>query len=179
MLMNKPIRIAVTGPESTGKSTLTEYLAAKFGGVSVPEYAREYLENLGREYNFDDILKIAQHQMLNEDKAAMENKLVFCDTELLVTKIWCDDKFGQCHPWILDELNKRKYDLVLLCNIDLPWEPDPQREDPHRREHLMTLYNEQIVAYYDKIAEVVGKGEDRLIFARKIVVELLRNKSCL
>ncbi|HBG71339.1 MAG: hypothetical protein A2W93_01515 [Bacteroidetes bacterium GWF2_43_63] len=177
--MHDAIRIAVTGPESTGKSTLAEYLAAKFGGVSVPEYAREYLEKLGREYNFDDILKIAQQQILNEDNAAIENKLVFCDTELLVTKIWCDDKFGHCHSWIIDELNKRKYDLVLLCNIDLPWEPDPQREDPHRREHLMTLYQEQVVEYYGNVAEVIGEGEDRLQFASKIVEELLRNKSCL
>lgn len=169
MLKSDSIRIAITGPESTGKSTLTEYLASRFGGICVPEYAREYIDQLSREYNYDDILNIAQNQTKLEDKAAGESKLVFCDTELLVTKIWCDDKFGKCHDWILSEMKKRKYDLVLLCNTDLPWEPDPQREDPDRREYLMDLYAEQIKLFYSNVEVISGIGEERLQIAAAAV----------
>lgn len=175
--MNKNIKIAVTGPESTGKTTLTEYLAEHFGGVAVPEFARAYLENLGRAYNYDDILHIAQQQMLSEDQTAMENEIVFCDTELLVTKIWCDDKFGRCHLWITEELQKRNYDLVLLCNTDMPWEADPQREDPDRREYLMDLYRKQVVNYYNNVVEISGDGDERLNLACSIVSEFLKSNS--
>ncbi len=175
--MHKNIRIAITGPESTGKTTLTEYLAAHFSGVAIPEFARIYLENLGRAYNYDDILHIAQQQILSEDRAAIESEIVFCDTELLVTKIWCDDKFGRCHSWITEELEERNYDLVLLCNTDMPWEPDPQREDPDRREYLMDLYRKQIVNYYDNVIEICGDGEDRLNLACSVVSEFLKSNS--
>ncbi len=171
--MHKNIRIAITGPESTGKTTLTEYLAAHFSGVAIPEFARIYLENLGRAYNYDDILHIAQQQILSEDRAVIESEIVFCDTELLVTKIWCDDKFGRCHSWITEELEERNYDLVLLCNTDMPWEPDPQREDPDRREYLMDLYRKQIVNYYDNVVEISGDGDDRLNLACSVVSEFL------
>lgn len=177
--MHKNMRIAITGPESTGKTTLTEYLSAHFGGVAVSEFAREYLENIGRSYNYDDILHIAQQQILSEDRASMKSKIVFCDTELLVTKIWCDDKFGRCHSWIIEELQKRDYDLVLLCNTDMPWEPDPQREDPDRRDYLMGLYRNQVANYYVNVVEISGDGDERLKMAWSVVSEFLKTKSCL
>ncbi|KAF5037346.1 AAA domain protein [anaerobic digester metagenome] len=177
--MHKNIRIAITGPESTGKTTLTEYLAARFGGFAVPEFARAYLENTGRPYNYNDILHIAQQQILSEDQAAKTNEMVFCDTELLVTKIWCDDKFGRCHSWIIEELQQRDYDLVLLCNTDMPWEPDPQREDPDRREYLMNLYRNQVVTYYKNVVEISHDGDERLKMACSAVEEFLKSKSCL
>ena len=177
--MRKVIRIAITGPESTGKTTLTEYLAVHFGGVAVLEFARMYLEKLGRSYNYDDILYIAQQQIMSEDRAAMKGKIVFCDTELLVTKIWCDDKFGRCHCWITDELQNRNYDIVLLCNTDMPWEPDPQREDPDRREYLMDLYRNQVTNYYHNVIEISGVGNNRLNMACSIVSEYLKTNSCI
>ncbi|MPL99166.1 hypothetical protein SDC9_45382 [bioreactor metagenome] len=177
MLKSDSIRIAITGPESTGKSTLTEYLAGRFGGVFVPEYAREYIDQLSRDYCYEDILKIAQTQMQLEDAAAENSNIVFCDTELLVTKIWCDDKFGKCHDWILEELKKKKYGLVLLCNTDLPWEPDPQREDPDRREYLMGLYAEQTKLFYSNIIVVTGIGEERLQMAYDAVNKMIKQYS--
>ena len=172
--MRKAIKIAVTGPESTGKTTIAEYLAEKTGGVAVPEFAREYLDKINRPYVYDDILHIAQEQMRNEDIAAEKNGIVFCDTELLVIFFCFDDKFGQCHKWILDELKNRSYNLVLLCNIDIPWEPDPQREDPHRREYLFDLYRKQIGLYYNNVVEITGDGSSRLNNAFEIVTEFLK-----
>ena len=137
-------RIAITGPESTGKSQLAKQLADHYGTVWVPEFARDYIDSLGRPYQERDILTIAQGQLDRErDLGQQANKYLFCDTELLVTKIWSDVAYKRCEPWILENLANQTYDLYLLCQIDTPWEDDPQREHPHLREHLFNIH------YYD------------------------------
>jgi len=96
-------RIAITGPESTGKSCLCLQLAKHFNTYCVEEYARKYIDDLKRPYNLDDIIKIAKCQLSNENKLAEKaNELLFCDTELIVTKIWSEHKFSVCLQWILD-----------------------------------------------------------------------------
>ena len=134
-------RIAITGPESTGKSRLAEELAKHYNSVWVPEYAREYLKNINREYNYDDVLQIAKGQIERENKQAEKaNNILFCDTDFTVTKIWCDFKYKQCHDWINEQFLAHQYDLYLLCSTDLPWEPDSLRENPNEREELFQIY---------------------------------------
>jgi NadR type nicotinamide-nucleotide adenylyltransferase len=138
-------RIAITGPESTGKSSLAESLARHFRTTWVPEFARIYIDHLDREYTYDDILFIAKSQLESETVAAgLAKEILICDTDLIVTKIWCEYKYGKCHPWILDQLNKNHYDLYLLLNIDLPWQPDPQREHPAHRKEIFELYLKEL-----------------------------------
>ncbi len=138
-------RIAIIGPESTGKSTLSEDLAKRFGTFWVPEYAREYLENLGRPYQEADLLEIAKGQKFLEDKLTREAKdYLFCDTTLVVVKVWSEHKYGRCHPWILEHLSAMQYDFFLLTDIDLPWEQDPLREHPHMREHFFEVYRQYL-----------------------------------
>jgi len=112
--MHKPLlkRIAIIGPESTGKSTLAQDLASHFNTTWVPEYSREYLATIDREYNYDDVLNIAQGQLGNENRLALfaENYL-FVDTELIINKVWCEHKWHTCHQWILDRLQDHHYDL--------------------------------------------------------------------
>ena len=116
--MPPPKKIVVIGPESTGKSTLCEQLAAKFNTIWVPEFARQYLLSLGRPYHYDDLLIIAKGQLEQEDRlvASLKNALIFIDTDMYVMKVWCEFVFGKCHSFILDEIVKRKYDAYLLCN---------------------------------------------------------------
>jgi nicotinamide riboside kinase len=90
---------------------------------------------------------------------------LFCDTELIVTKIWCDVKFGKCHPWIEEHILKQNFDLYLLTDIDLPWEPDPQREHPHMREQLMQLYLAELEKNQFPFQIIRGVGEERLRIA--------------
>jgi len=126
-------RIAITGPESTGKSMLAENLAIHYRTEWIPEYAREYINNLDRPYNYDDILIIAKEQIKREERMfGKANQFLFCDTGLIVTKIWCEYKYGKCHKWIHDNIENHKYDLYLLADIDLSWQPDPLREHPKR-----------------------------------------------
>jgi NadR type nicotinamide-nucleotide adenylyltransferase len=168
------IRIAIVGPESTGKSTLAVQLAEYYNTTYAPEYAREYIDKLNRPYTFEDITEISKGQIEQEDKAAAKaNHLLFCDTNLLVTKIWAEHKYGHCPEWILNEIKSRKYSLYLLCNIDIPWEADPQREHPHLREHLFEKYLSEVKKSGVPYVIISGLQKERTENAIKAVDKLL------
>lgn len=138
-------RIAIVGPECTGKTDLAHFLADHYETVWVPEFAREYLEHLGRSYHQADLAAIAHGQVQSENTIAQQaNRFVFCDTTLLVIKIWSEFKYNTCDPEILHLMQQQKYDLHLLTDIDLPWEDDPLREHPHKRQELFDLYHEEL-----------------------------------
>lgn len=168
--MNPIRKIAITGPESTGKSMLTRKLAEYFHTTFVAEYAREYIASLDRPYNENDILEIAKGQLTGElrlEKTA--SNLFFCDTELIVTKIWSEVRYGSCNPWILENILINRYDLYLLCDIDLPWEDDPQREHPHMRRELFSLYHGELMKRDLPFAIISGFDDERLNNAIKAI----------
>ena len=167
-------RIAITGPESTGKSKLAENLARYYKTVWVPEYAREYINGLSRPYYYDDILIIAKEQIRREEKMlGKANQFLFCDTELIVTKIWCEYKYGKCHDWILENIKNHKYDLYLLMDIDLPWKFDEQRENPNQRKQLFDLYLIELKNREFPFKIISGKSEKRLQNAISIIDSML------
>jgi NadR type nicotinamide-nucleotide adenylyltransferase len=175
--MDNLLRIAVTGPESTGKSQLASELAGHFNTVFVPEFARGYIDRLDRPYNQQDILEIAKGQIREEKEMLPQAaRILFCDTELIVTRIWSEVKYAACDPWILQGIRENKYDLYLLCNIDLPWENDPQREHPHMREKLFGLYVKALTEYGFPFRVVSGSGKERLVNAVRYVDAVLARK---
>jgi NadR type nicotinamide-nucleotide adenylyltransferase len=163
--MALPKKIVVTGPESTGKSTLCEQLAANYKTLWVPEYAREYLMKLGRPYTYDDLLIIAKGQLEQEDRiiASSNNSLVFIDTDMYVMKVWCEYVFGKCHSFILNEIVNRKYDAYLLCNTDLPWVADELREYPdlESRERLYHMYKDLMINQATPWFDISGDYNER------------------
>jgi NadR type nicotinamide-nucleotide adenylyltransferase len=155
-------RVAVVGPECTGKSDLCSFLAEYYSTDWVPEYARGYLDNLVRPYGESDLLSIAHGQMRLEDTYGnAANKVIFCDTNLYVIKVWSEFKFKRCHPEIIQELNKRKYDLYLLTYIDVPWVDDPLREHPQQREELYSIYLQEMKNQATPFVEIRGDRELR------------------
>ena len=155
-------KVAIVGPECTGKSDLAQFLAAKYNTSWVPEYARNYIDNLVRPYNVDDLTVIAHGQLrLEEEYVRDANGILFLDTTLLVIKIWSEFKYGYCEPSIAAALNEREYDLHLLTYIDIPWEDDPQREHPGKREELYQIYLEQIKTMSVPFVEIRGEREQR------------------
>ncbi|HNS17426.1 MAG TPA: ATP-binding protein [Bacteroidales bacterium] len=166
-------RISITGPESTGKSMLAQQLAGRYHTAYVPEAARSYLASLGRSYSYDDLLLIAREQYrLEQEMARKANRYLFCDTDFIVLKIWSIDKFQRCDPWIQEMVLHHRYDLYLLMDTDLSWEPDPQREDPDRREFLFSLYQAELdklgVDYYI----ISGMQEERVRNAVRVIPAL-------
>lgn len=163
-------KIVIIGPESTGKSTLTQALAAAYNEPWVNEYAREYITDLTRPYEFEDLLQIAKGQVYAED-IAMKNarKYLFIDTDLQVLAVWSNHKFGKTAPWILEQIKNRKYDLYLLTNIDIPWESDPQREypDPGMRNYFFDLYHNLLQKSSAPFEIIEGNYMDRFDSAMK------------
>ena len=134
------IKIIVTGPESSGKTTLCKALSKYFNLPFSKEYAREYLDALSRNYNQDDLLKMAKGQL------QAENRMQLLDTDLITFKIWSEYKYGSCDKWILNQIKKQesKKRFYLLCKPDIPWEKDSQRENPNDRENLFKVYKKEI-----------------------------------
>ncbi len=167
-------RIAIIGPESTGKSTLSEDLSNHYKEPWVPEYAREYLEKLGRPYVREDLIEIAKGQIREEENFLPKSKnLLICDTNLVVIKIWSEYKYGDVDKQIMEMLNSRYYDLHILTNIDLPWEEDPLREHPDEREELLLHYQNHLFERNINYTLVSGDKETRLNQSIQAIDEIL------
>jgi NadR type nicotinamide-nucleotide adenylyltransferase len=174
------VRVSLTGPESAGKSTLAAALAAHYGTEFAPEYARQYLEKHGPSYDLPDLEAIAYGQLAAEKAAAARaTGLLFCDTDLLVIKIWAENAFGTCPVWVLDELDRPRYALTLLLAPDVPWTPDPLREhpDPAQRWQFYARYRAELVARDWPFAEISGPPAQRLAQALAAVEGLSLSNS--
>lgn len=180
------IKIAIVGPESTGKSELAAALALHYNTIWVKEYAREFLNHLNRGYEYADLLEIAKGQMKLEDDAIcnipslgsnsyMNKSLLFCDTNLAVIKIWSEYKYGKSDDWITTEIKKRKYSLHLLTDIDLPWQYDPLRENPDNRKEIFDLYQSELIQQQVKFEVVSGIEKMRITNAIKLIDKHLIN----
>jgi NadR type nicotinamide-nucleotide adenylyltransferase len=191
------IKVAVIGPESTGKSTLCEMLALHYDTQWCPEFAREYLLTHGMDYTYDDLLSIAKGQLAMEDEYVQSmvrssesgvnrstrdselrtrnSELLFIDTDMYVMKVWCEFVFGKCHRWVLEQIVKRKYDLYLLCNTDLPWVKDELREYPDliTRDKLYQIYKDIMINQSTPWVDISGDHNERIQKAIKAVDQLV------
>ena len=187
-------KVVIIGPESTGKSTLSERLAQHYNTIWVKEYAREYLLQNGTNYTFENLLDVAKGQLNLEEKGIkeLENKLaaqnthspftinhspLFIDTDQYVMKTWCEFVFGQCHQWILNQVAERKYDLYFLGGIDAPWVKDELREYPdfETREKLYHHYKDILVNQDVPWVEINGSYDERLQKAITAVDKILNS----
>ncbi len=171
MLMYK---IAITGPESTGKSFLSEALAKHFNCSWVPEYAREYLTKQNGEYQQKDLTTILDGQLKMEEKAGEKgDKFLLCDSDPLVLLIWSKVKYNSVDHKIEDAWKKHDYDLHLLLYPDQEWEYDPLRENKDDRLALFTLYKDEL--HHSKKPYKIIKGKDRVVSAIQIIEAYFNN----
>ena len=162
--MNKQIkRIAIVGPESTGKSTITAQLASHYHTLWVPEYARYYCAALTAPCNLQDEINMFYGQVALEESimAIAQKDFIFCDTTFLTVKIWSDEVFGETPEMVLNALPNYHYDLYLLMDIDLPWQEDPLRDFPDKREYFMQVWHNELKAL-NASYEVIKGTENRL-----------------
>ena len=125
-------KVGIIGPESTGKSSLARYLARRYKGTCVPEYARTYVEQKGTtEVTYEELCEITKHQVdeLSAISSQPSDNLYFFDTELILTKVWFDYAFGRVPEWLNDAIRRYPMDTYLLTYPDIPWEPDPARSN--------------------------------------------------
>ena len=170
---NKPKyrKIVVTGPESTGKTWLAKRLASFYQTNWIPEYAREYVENLKRKYNYSDLVVIAQYQVnVVKDYKGKVNRFLFFDTDLIILKVWFDVVYNECPAWLSESIANRNIDLYLLCDTDIKWEYDPVRENADQnREVLIKMYKQEIQNSGVPFVMIRGKDNARLVNAVKTI----------
>lgn len=154
------IRIAVTGPESSGKTTLCKELCQALSVAYVPEYAREYLEKTEGKYDQNDLDEIADGQLaLFREQAG---NVLIADTDFTVLKVWSEVKYGKVSDHIIEIDQNFQFDLYLLCLPDIPWEPDPLRENQDDRWQLLEHYRTALLEKGSLVIEISGTREERI-----------------
>ncbi|MCE3295209.1 MAG: metabolism ATPase/kinaselike protein [Crocinitomicaceae bacterium] len=166
-------RIGIIGPESSGKSELSQRLAKRYSCPWVPEYAREYLENLGRPYNYEDLEIIARKELNLIENCDKSNEFCFIDTELVILKVWSEFKYRKCCDFILENLDKQGIGFYLLCYPDIPWEDDPLRENPNDRLELFEIYEQELIRLNKKYVIIKGDFEERMAICEAFLDELV------
>ena len=169
------------GPESTGKTTLSKQLAAHYNDEWIPEFARDFLQekwDKNKEIcTEEDLIPIAIGQVNLENEAVLKaKKFLFCDTNLLVTKVFSDIYYNRCDANLEKAARKHEYDLIFLTNIDVPWEADDLRDSPDDREITFGTFKKAIIANGNPYIKLKGDVTSRFEKAVKIIDELVLAK---
>ena len=177
------LKVVLFGPESTGKTTLAGLLAEHYKTLWVPEFARDYLqEKYDRTQiicEYSDLLPIAEGQMRLENKLADQaTRVLICDTDLLETQVYSQQYYdGRVDPLLRKYAELNNYDLYLLTDIDVPWEPDDLRDRPHQREEMFRAFEQALIDYDRNYIRLSGNQEQRMEKAIVHIDRLLRNRS--
>lgn len=167
-------RVVLTGSESTGKTTLTADLARHYGAIWLPEYVRGYADWKGAPLDASDVEPIARGQIEAQDLALERaERILLLDTDLLSTVVYAEHYYGSCPDWIRGAAGFRRADLYLLCDIDVPWTPDPQRDRPGERPMMRELFKRALEERRFRFQEIHGGWRERFLAARLAIEELL------
>jgi nicotinamide riboside kinase len=175
------IKIAMFGPESTGKTTLSKQLADHFDTVWAPEYAREYLQQkwdrIQQICEPEDLMPIAVGQVRVENEALLTaNNYLFCDTNLLVTKVFSEMYYNFCDPGLDKAARKHKYDLFFLTDIDVAWTKDDLRDTSENREATFEVFKNALIENDKPFITLSGDENARFEKARVILKDLAKAK---
>ncbi|OHX14494.1 AAA family ATPase [Chromobacterium sphagni] len=173
-----PIRVAIVGPESSGKSTLAEAWAERLRregrrAAWVAEYSRAYYADRPYISSMADIEAIAAGQLTAEARAACGADILLCDTTVLTCKIWAEVAFGRASPALLRLYRPQDYALTLLTRPDMPWQADPLRSHPTQRDWLLDLHRRELADMGIAAVELAGGPEERLERAGQALLPLL------
>lgn len=160
--MEKIPRVCLIGPESTAKTTLARQLADHYGGVWVPEFARDYAVGKNNPLTSDDVEPIARGQIDAEESAAGASRLVVLDTDLISTVVYSRHYYGSVPAWIESEARRRRADLYLLMDVDLPWQADGARDRGERRAEMLEKFEKALREFDARYERISGREDDRL-----------------
>jgi nicotinamide riboside kinase len=155
------MRIAFTGPESSGKTTFSKWLSNELDkSVYIPEFARSYLEERrivrASVSDFQAIVK-SQCSLINQPLA---NANQIFDTDIFVLRIWNEEVFQLKLPE-LEILPSYKMDIHFLCAPDVEWEEDALRSSPDKkyRNKLFLKYKTELTHHQTRFVILNGSIE--------------------
>ena len=157
-------KVIFTGPESSGKTTMSKWYAEQVYGIYVPEFARMYFQAGNENYDLNDLQKIGRGQLALLESADQFERQAVCDTGMLVIKIWAELKFGAQLEFVDNSIVQDNLALYILCKPDIPWEPDPLIEDEHSRHELFEHYKMLLNKYQLRYQVLEGSLEERKKF---------------
>lgn len=164
-------RVCVLGGESSGKTTLTRALAARFETSHSDEYGRELWLERGGTLRYDDFSCIARTQLAREQHAAERARIVtFGDTSPLTTLFYCLEQFGRAEPELY-ALAERGYDLTLLCAPDFAFVQDGTRRDAQFRAKQHAFYERELARRGVAWLPVTGSIEARIATVEKALAQ--------
>ena len=167
------VKIVLTGPESTGKSTIASELAKHYNTVWVKEYLREFAEekySKNQELIYTDNLLIAEGQTNLELEAIQKaNKFIFFDTDILQTVIYSHEYYNSVQPELEKKLRTSNTDLYILLNLDVSWVEDPLRDKPNDRNRMFDIFEKTLIKFRKKYIVLEGKDEIRLQNAIRLI----------
>ena len=166
------MKFAFTGPESSGKTTLSKAIAEKIQANYYPEFSREYLNKRNGTYTKKDLDEIAlgQFELINQ----IDKKDQVYDTEMLVIQIWSEFKYHACSELILNLVQQQQIDHYFLCSPDIPYEEDPLRECPEQRDELFDIYLNKLTTYNVPFSIIKGTPSERIEKTLEIILNLLK-----
>ncbi|HEY9774528.1 MAG TPA: AAA family ATPase [Planktothrix sp.] len=167
-------RVCIFGPESTGKSTLAKRLAQHYQTLAVPEFAKAYIETMGRDIGSKDMVTIARGQIASEDAAApLANRVLFCDSDPVTTYIWSGRLVGKVPAWLRQAADRRRYDLYIVTDIDVPYVDDVHRYIPKERQIFLDRCLLELQSRKRRFVQIKGGWDERFDAAVKAVDEML------
>lgn len=174
-----PARIVLSGSECTGKTTLAGTLADHYGVNFVPEHLRSYFENKNGILTVDDVIPIARGQLELERIAEQRGDIpLICDTDIISSIVYAKHYFKTCPKWLEEQFLKRTPSIYLLCDIDIKWQNDGQRDMEHGREYMQQLFTHELQARALTVHRISGPAERRFKKAVEIIDGLLNAMSC-
>ena len=174
------IKVVLFGPESSGKTTLSRELSKYYNTLWVEEFARKYLQkkwdNEKKICELSDIIPIAEGQIKLENEFSIKSSnLLFCDTDILETKIYSETYFnGFCDPVLEKYAIENKYNLYILTEIDTPWIKDDLRDRPNNRKEMFLAFKESLIKYNRPYIQVSGDLKTRMKIAITEIDKLLK-----
>ena len=171
--MKSQTKIAITGPESSGKSILSDFLGSYFNAIIVKEYSRTYYLSYVFTNSREEIIAIAEGQIQAEREAAKSDAtLIICDSDLINIKIWMEYYDFEVPQFILDYLDSNPYDFSLLLLPNTPWIADPLRRNPDDRMELYESFKTNLLAHNYSFEIVKELHEAR----HQEAVQLIKNR---
>ena len=162
-MIDKIFKIVILGPESTGKSILSQALAKHYNTNFVEEYARKYLTERNNQYDKFDLVHLAKVQIeLEKEQEKNAKKFLFIDNDFINLKIWMQEVFKEENTFINKLIVTHRYDLYLLCDIDIPWEKELLRNNEHNREYLFKRFEEELQNHQLPYLKISGIGDARI-----------------